>query len=534
MKGAWAVSLVLAASLAFAVRVEWLTRPGTYVEGQTVRVEARIIAEEGERIGEVRGVALPSGREVFSSMPGRRGGTLLRYWDTTGYGGTTALRLEVSYMGRAGTGTAYAVLPVSIRGMGLGAQQVQAQGFLEDLDGFVSQACRVINFYDLASVRWLCTAQRTIKKAQRYWEQLGGIWEDFKNQVIYYGTGLVLDWIGKGLGLHQLNPVVDQVDQAIDGFMSDIRRQKNAIVNALARARAQQVNEIMRWQPGQSFPQWGPEWWARFVARVVPQLGFQITEQALRDIQRTAQLLEGHAAVAQEVQNQQEELKPEEALRDLWDTLGAAWNFVKEAVQNGWASLTGALSGSSAEGPGGAALPLGSASVPKEALSMGSVPGGQAAPTAGSVAAQSGQVQGQNSGQDASFLPDGIADTLVNEARTAVSTREVTEVLVRGFAEMLKLEAMASMRTVQELKNLATKQVMTVQELSRVNQHLVELIKAQEKNLMDELRRGMAYVTARGDEVASRYMVMGEVLEQLSRTWRAQNGTPGQGGGTGP
>jgi len=522
MKRAWAVLLLWAVSSAFAVRVEWLTRPKTYVEGQTVRVEARVTPEADEWIWEVRVVALPSGKSIFVTQPGKRGGTALGYWNTTGYGGTTALRLEVSYSGRAGNGTAYALLPVSVQGTGLGAQQVQAQGFIEDLDRFVNQACQAIGYFNLATVRWVCTAKRTVQKAQRYWEQLGHMWEDFKDQVMYYGTGMILDWVGKAAGLHMLNPIFDQVDNTLDTFMSEIRAQKNALIRALAKARAAQIQEIENWQAGQDFPRWGPEWWSRFVAQVVPQLGFQATEQAIRDIQRTVDIVNAQAKIAEQVATQQEEANPSNALQDLWDTLGTAWNFVKEAVAKGWASLTGAVSGSSAEGPGGVALPLGGASVPGQVPSSGSVPGGgvSAMQTPPPVQGQDGgQNGGQGGGLQDALLPDGTAEKLVNEAETAVSTREVTEVLVKGFAEMLKLEAMSSMRVVQELKNLASNQVATTDELAKLNKNLVDLIKAQEKNVMDELRRGIAYVTARADELSGRFIAMGEALEEICKAW---------------
>ncbi|WP_038043785.1 hypothetical protein [Thermus tengchongensis] len=285
-------------------------------------------------------MALPSGREVFRTTSLQ----VKRYWDTGGFGGTTALRLEVDYTGEK-TGTAYALLALQVQGTGLSGQNLQAQGLMEDLDGFIAQACRFIGFYELSSVRWLCTAHRTMKKAINYWNQLGDMWEDFKNQAIYYGTGLALDWLGKGLGLHQLNPLVDQVDQALTDLMSDIRRQKNAILNALARARAEQLRELDAWKPGDDPLYWGPEWWTRLISGVVPQLGFQATTQSLADLQRTAQLLENQSRVAQNVKNQQENLSLESTLQDLWDTLGAAWNFIAEAVSKGWASLTGGFPG---------------------------------------------------------------------------------------------------------------------------------------------------------------------------------------------
>jgi hypothetical protein len=336
MRGAL-LAMVVALAPALAVRVAWLSpAPGVYQEGRTLRLEVRVSPDPGERILEVRAVALPSGKWVMDSRPGSGGGVVLRYWDTTGYAGTTALRLEVAYMGGRGD-TAYAILPVQIVGAPRG-QNLQSQGLVEDLDRLITDACRFISFYDLGSVRWLCTAHRTVKKAIRYFDQLQYMWEDFKSQAMYYGTGLALDWLGKSLGLHQLNPLVDEVDRALDGFMSDIRRQKNAILNALARARQKQLAEIYGWTPDGDPLYWGPEWWAKLISGVVPQLGFQATEQSLKDLQRTAQLLENQSRVAENVQNQQENTKPENVFQDLWDTLGAVWNFISEAIQKGWTS----------------------------------------------------------------------------------------------------------------------------------------------------------------------------------------------------
>ncbi len=483
------------------MRVEWLSpRPGAYPEGRVLEVAARVVPEPGERVLEVRGVALPSGREVFRTTSLQ----VKRYWDTGGFGGTTALRLEVDYTGEK-TGTAYALLALQVQGTGLSGQNLQAQGLMEDLDGFITQACRFIGFYELASVRWLCTAHRTVKKAVNYWNQLGDMWEDFKNQAIYYGTGLALDWLGKSLGLHQLNPLVDQVDQALTDFMADIRRQKNAVLNALARARAEQLRELDAWRPGDDPLYWGPEWWARLLSGVVPQLGFENTVQSLRDLQRTAQLLENQSRVAQNVKNQQENLSLENTLQDLWDTLGAAWNFIAEAVQRGWASLTGGLSGASVGLPQG---PLGA-----QSASPGASLGAQQA-SGGSVA------------------DPGITERLVSEAQTAPSTREVMEVVVEGFAELIRLQAQDSFRAVQEMKNLAAQQAMTVEQLVQVNQNLVELIKKQEQSAQDQLRAVMAQVASQAEKTSAKYVVAGEALEILARQWRAQSGTPPPSGGS--
>ncbi|BDG18850.1 hypothetical protein TthSNM11_10530 [Thermus thermophilus] len=503
-----AIALLAFALLpALAVRVEWLSpRPGVYPEGRVLVVEARVEPEPGERVLEVRGVALPSGREVFRTTSLQ----VKRYWDTTGFGGTTALRLEVDYTGGK-TGTAYALLALQVQGTGLSGQNLQAQGLMEDLDGFITQACRFIGFYELASVRWLCTAHRTVKKAVNYWNQLGEMWEDFKNQAIYYGTGLALDWLGKGLGLHQLNPLVDQVDQALTDFMSDIRRQKNAILNALARARAEQLRELDEWKPGDDPLYWGPEWWTRLLSGVVPQLGFQATTQSLTDLQRTAQLLENQSRVAQNVQNQQENLSLENTLQDLWDTLGAAWNFIAEAVSKGWASLTGGLSGASVVGA--------------QSASPGASLGAQQ--TSGTSG--SGGSGGSGSG---SVMDPGITERLISEAQTAPSTREVMEVVVKGFAELIRLQAQDSFRAVQEMKNLAAQQAMTVEQLVQVNQNLVELIRKQEASAQDQLRALMAQVASQAEKTSAKYVAVGEALELLARQWKAETGTPPPSGGS--
>ncbi|GGM99609.1 hypothetical protein GCM10007092_11940 [Thermus composti] len=517
-----AIALLAFALLpALAVRVAWLSpRPGVYPEGRVLVVEARVEPEPGERVLEVRGVALPSGREVFRTTSLQ----VKRYWDTTGFGGTTALRLEVDYTGEK-TGTAYALLALQVQGTGLSGQNLQvqgtglsgqnlqAQGLMEDLDGFIAQACRFIGFYELSSVRWLCTAHRTVKKAVNYWNQLGDMWEDFKNQAIYYGTGLALDWLGKGLGLHQLNPLVDQVDQALTDLMSDIRRQKNAILNALARARAEQLRELDAWKPGDDPLYWGPEWWTRLISGVVPQLGFQATTQSLADLQRTAQLLENQSRVAQNVKNQQENLSLESTLQDLWDTLGAAWNFIAEAVSKGWASLTGGLSGASVGLPQG---PVGA---------QGASPGA-------SLGAQ--QTSGGSGGTSGSggVMDPGITERLISEAQTAPSTREVTEVVVKGFAELIRLQAQDSFRAVQEMKNLAAQQAMTVEQLVQVNQNLVELIRKQERSAEDQLRALMAQVASQAEKTSAKYVAAGEALEILARQWRAQSGTPPPSGGS--
>jgi hypothetical protein len=486
------------------VRVEWLSPgPGAYPEGRVLLVEARVVPEPGERVLLVRGVALPSGREVFRTTSLQ----VKRYWDTGGFGGTTALRLEVDYTGER-TGTAHALLPLRVQGTGLSGQNLQAQGLMEDLDGFIARACRVIGFYELASVRWLCTAHRTVKKAVSYWNQLGDMWEDFKNQAIYYGTGLALDWLGKSLGLHQLNPLVDQVDQALTDFMADIRRQKNAILNALARARAEQLRELDAWRPGDDPLYWGPEWWTRLLSGVVPQLGFENTVQSLKDLQRTAQLLENQSRVAQNVKNQQENLSLESTLQDLWDTLGAAWNFIAEAVQRGWASLTGGLSGASVDLPQG----------------PGASPGGeQASRGAGGVSA--------SSGPGGAVTSPGITERLVSEAQTAPSTREVMEVVVEGFAELIRLQAQDSFRAVQEMKNLAAQQAMTVEQLVQVNQNLVELIRKQEQSAQDQLRAVMAQVASQAEKTSAKYVAAGEALALLARQWRAESGALPSGGG---
>ncbi|MDT7910282.1 MAG: hypothetical protein RQ912_10165, partial [Thermus sp.] len=113
MRGAL-LALVVALAPALAVRVAWLSpASGVYQEGRTLRLEVRVSPDPGERILEVRAVALPSGKWVMDSRPGSGGGVVLRYWDTTGFAGTTALRLEVAYMGGRGD-TAYAILPVQI------------------------------------------------------------------------------------------------------------------------------------------------------------------------------------------------------------------------------------------------------------------------------------------------------------------------------------------------------------------------------------------------------------------------------------
>lgn len=496
---------------ALAVRVAWLSpRPGTYPEGRVLVVEARVEPEPGERVLEVRGVALPSGREVFRTTSLQ----VKRYWDTGGFGGTTALRLEVDYTGGK-TGTAYALLALQVQGTGLSGQNLQAQGLMEDLDGFITQACRFIGFYELASVRWLCTAHRTVKKAINYWNQLGDMWEDFKNQAIYYGTGLALDWLGKGLGLHKLNPLVDKVDQALTNLMSDIRRQKNAILNALARARAEQLRELDAWKPGDDPLYWGPEWWTRLISGVVPQLGFQATTQSLADLQRTAQLLENQSRVAQNVKNQQENLSLESTLQDLWDTLGAAWNFIAEAVSKGWAYLTGGLSGASVVGAQSAS--------PGGALGAQNTPGGSGGSSG------SGGTSGSGSG---GVIDPGITEELISEAQTAPSTREVTEVVVKGFAELIRLQAQDSFRAVQEMKNLATQQAMTVEQLVQVNQNLVELIRKQERSAEDQLRALMAQVASQAEKTSAKYVAAGEALEILARQWRAQSGTPPPSGGS--
>jgi hypothetical protein len=509
------LALVLGFALlpAFAVRVEWLSpRPGPYPEGRILKVAARVVPEEGERILSVRAVALPSGKGVLEADPGGAGGVVERYWDTQGFGGTTALRLEVGYTGTK-TGTAYALLPVAVQGTGLSGQNLQAQGLMDDLDGFIAQACRVIGFYDLASVRWLCTAHRTVRKAVNYWNQLGDMWEDFKNQAIYYGTGLALDWLGKGLGLYQLNPIVDQVDQALTDFMADIRRQKNAILNALAQARQKQLAELDAWKPGDDPLYWGPEWWTRLVSGVVPQLGFEATVQSLKDLQRTAQLLENQSRVAQDVKNQKENLSLENTLQDLWDTLGAAWNFIAEAVQKGWAALTGGLSGASVAQ--GQPLPSGAAGAP-----------------ATDAVAQASQVEAAES--SGSVMDPGVSERLMAEAQSAPSTREVMQVVVEGFAELLRLQAQDSFRAVQEMKNLATQQALTVEQLTQVNQNLVELIKKQEASAQDQLRALMAQVASQAEKTSARYVVMGEAMALLAQQWKAQSGTPqgGNGGGS--
>ena len=517
--------LVVALSSALAVRVEWLSpAPGVYQEGRTLRLEVRVSPDPGERILGIRAVALPSGKWVMDARPGQAGGVVLRYWDTTGYAGTTALRLEVEYMGPR-SGTAYALLPLQVRG-GLAQQNLQAQGLVEDLDQLITDACRFIGFYDLGSVRWLCTAHRTVKKALRYWDQLQYMWEDFKAQAMYYGTGLALDWLGKSLGLHQLNPLVDQVDQALDSFMSDIRRQKQAILNALAKARQQQLAELYGWTPDQDPLYWGPEWWTKLISGVVPQLGFQATEQSLKDLQRTAQLLENQSRAAQNVQNQQEETKPENVFQDLWDTLGAAWNFIAEAIQKGWTTLTGvsgaSVAGASSPSPAPASVGITGASASQGGLEVHLGEGGPKAATSAAMRAASG-------GSDP--MAPGISEELIAEAQSAPSTREVTEVLVKGFAEMLRLEGMNSFKVIQEMKNLATQQAMTVEQLVQVNQNLVELIKKQERNAEDELRQAMAMVASQAEKTSAKYVVAGEALAMLARQWRAESGAPPSGGG---
>ncbi|MEN2982798.1 MAG: hypothetical protein ABDH20_09840 [Thermus sp.] len=502
MRGFWVLAFL--ALPAWAVRVEWLSpRPGTYDEGRVVRLEVRVVPEAKETILSARGIALPSGKEVFFLAGG---GTISRYWDTTGYGGTTALRLEVEYAGE-GRGVAYATLPLSVRGSPTG-QNLQAQGLVDDLDGFIAQACRYIGFYELASVRWLCTAHRTVRKAVNYWNQLGDMWEDFKSQAMYYGTGLALDWLGKGLGLHTLNPIVDQVDQALDSFFSDIRRQKNAILRALAQARARQIQEIENWRPGQDYPYWGPEWWTRIIAGVVPQLGFEASQQSLKDLQRTAQLLENQARLAQNVKDQQENMSLENTLQDLWDNLGAAWNFIKEAVARGWASLTGGLSGQSLEGPAPGGLPQAQASFQPQ-----QTPGGGSGGGGTSGGASGGGPTGA----------DGISEQLVQEAQSAPSSRQVMEVVVKGFAQMLRLEAQNGFRAVQEMKNLATQQAYTVEQLVQVNQNLVELIRKQEESRVDQLRVAMSQVASQAEKTSAKYVAAGEILAELARQWKAQS-----------
>ncbi|MDM7325073.1 MAG: hypothetical protein P3W93_008895 [Thermus sp.] len=499
-------------SAALAVRVEWVSpRPGVLDEGRVVRLEARVWAEPGETILGVRAVALPSGRTILDSRPGAMGGQVMRYWDTTGFGGTQGVQLQVQYMG-AKTGTAYAFLPLQVQGGGLAQNSLQAQGLAEDLDGFITQACKVIGFYDLASVRWLCSAHRTVKKAVNYWNQLGDMWEDFKNQAIYYGTGIALDWLGKSLGLHTLNPLVDQVDQTLTNFMSDIRRSKNAILNTLAKMRAEQIKDIEGWQPGDQYPYWGPEWWTRMVAGAVPQLRFEATRQSLIDLQRTAQLLENQSQVAQNIKNQQENTSLENTLQDLWDSLGAAWNFVKEAVQKGWATLTGGLSGSSVDG------------VRASDTGGGSTGGSSGGGSSG------GSTGGGSSGGSAE---DGITEKLIAEAQSAPSTREVMEVVVKGFAELIRLEAQNSFRAVQEMKNLAAQQAMTVEQLAQANQNLVELIRKQEQAQTDALRQAMARIASQAEATSARYVAAAEAMGILATQWKAQSGSSGGSTGDG-
>lgn len=515
-----ALFLLWGLASALAVRVEWVSpSPQTVDEGRVVRLEVRVWPDPGESILSVRAVALPSGRLILESRPGVRGGTVMRYWDTTGFGGTRAVQLLVEYTG-AKTGTATAFLPVQVRG-GLGQNALQAQGLMEDLDGFITQACRVIGFYDLASVRWLCTAHRTVKKAVNYWNQLGDMWEDFKNQAMYYGLGIALDWLGKALGLHTLNPVVDQIDQTLTDFMGDIRRAKNAILNTLAKVRMQQIQELEGWQPDQNYPYWGPEWWTRMVAGAVPQLRFEATQQSLRDLQRTAQLLENQSRVAQNIQNQQEGTSLENALQDLWDTMGAAWNFIKEAVQNGWAALTGGLSGSSLaeppSAPGSAGMPT-SGTAPS-ASALGPLPPNEP-PTPAPASTNNLSAQSDVSS-------DGITEKLNAAAQSSASTREVTEIVVRGLGELIRLQAQDSFRVVQEMKNLATQQAMTVEQLAQVNQNLVELIRKQEEAQIDALRQAMARIASQAEATSARYISAAEAMRILAMQWRAQSGVGG-------
>ncbi|ULR39734.1 hypothetical protein [Thermus sp. NEB1569] len=516
-----ALVLLLSLSSALAVKVEWVSpSPQILDEGRVVRLEVRVWPDPGESILSVRAVALPSMKPILESRPGARGGVVARYWDTTGFGGTRGVQLMVEYTG-VKTGTAYAFLPVQVQGGPLAQNSLQAQGLMEDLDGFITQACRVIGFYDLASVRWLCTAHRTVKKAVNYWNQLGDMWEDFKNQAIYYGTGIALDWLGKALGLHTLNPVVDQIDQTLTNFMSDIRRAKNAILNSLARIRMQQIQELEGWQPDQNYPYWGPEWWTRMVAGAVPQLRFEATQQSLRDLQRTAQLLENQSRVAQNIKNQQENTSLENTLQDLWDTLGSAWNFIKEAVQKGWATLTGGLSGASLGAPSGAPSPLaspapsGSSFAVPSPLTAGSTPTGQGVGAANNPSGGSGP------------MSDGITEKLQAEAQSAPSTREVTEIVVKGLAELIRLQAQDSFRAVQELKNLATQQAMTVEQLAQVNQNLVELIRKQEQAQTDALRQAMARIASQAEATSARYISAAEAMKILATQWRAQSTTTG-------
>ena len=499
-------ALLLAMASAWAVKVEWVSpSPQVVDEGRVVRLEVRVWPDAGESIMRVKAVAIPSGKPIFESQPGLRGGTVMRYWDTTGFGGTRAVQLLVEYTG-AKTGTAYALLALQVRG-GLAQNSLQAQGLAEDLDGFITQACRYIGFYDLASVRWLCTAHRTVKRAVNFWNQLGDMWEDFKNQAIYYGTGIALDWLGKSLGLHTLNPVVDQIDQTLTNFMGDIRRAKNSILTNLARIRMQQIQELESWQPGQDYPYWGPEWWTRMVAGAVPQLRFEATQQSLRDLQRTAQLLENQSRVAQNIKNQQENTSLENTLQDLWDTMGAAWNFIKEAVAKGWASLTGGLSGASLDGP-----------LPKQ-------DGGAPAPASVQASGSGGGLRVAN---DPNAGPgDGITESLNALAQSAPSTREVTEIVVRSVGELIRLEAQNSFRVVQEMKNLAAQQAMTVEQLSQVNQNLVELIRKQEEQQIDTLRHAMARIASQAEATSARYMAAAEAMSILAMQWKAQSTTTG-------
>ncbi|MFN7242321.1 MAG: hypothetical protein ACK4M5_03550 [Dietzia cercidiphylli] len=102
--------------------------------------------------------------------------------------------------------------------------------------------------------------------------------------------------------------------------------------------------------------------------------------------------------------------------------------------------------------------------------------------------------------------------------------------MVRGFAELIRLQAQDSFRAVQEMKNLAAQQALTVEQLAQVNQNLVELIRLQEKNQVDELRAAMSKVAAQAEATSARYVSAAEAMKVLAQQWRAQSGgLPGGG-----
>ena len=84
-------------------------------------------------------------------------------------------------------------------------------------------------------------------------------------------------------------------------------------------------------------------------------------------------------------------------------------------------------------------------------------------------------------------LDQGIADALVDEAQTAASAREVMEVMVKGVANLLKLQAAGNQAIIGQLTNTLKTQLLTNGSLITLYDKFVEEAERQASEAISEL-----------------------------------------------